>query len=106
MGAEHLGQLEMAALAEEMQVEIAEQRAEGIGILGLLHGARPGRCAAGTARDRPTVPVEHAVGLPSRSSVPMHGAGRSRRSTSTACAPGQEGADDAARPRCRAGRAP
>ena len=41
MAPERLGQLEVPALGEEMQVEIAEQRAEGIGILGLLHGAGP-----------------------------------------------------------------
>ena len=36
-----IGQLEMAAFVEQMQVELAEQQAEGIGILGLLDGARP-----------------------------------------------------------------
>ena len=42
MGAEHFGHFEMATLGEEMQVEIAEQWAERIRILGLLHRARPG----------------------------------------------------------------
>ena len=41
VGAERLGQLEMPAFIEQMQIELAQQRAEGIGILGLLHRCRP-----------------------------------------------------------------
>ena len=35
------GELEVAAFGEQMQVEVAEQRAEAVGILGLLLGVRP-----------------------------------------------------------------
>ena len=35
------GELEMPALVEQVQIELAEQRSEGVGILGLLHRARP-----------------------------------------------------------------
>ena len=38
---QRIGQIEVAALVEQMQVELAQQRPEGIGILGLLHRARP-----------------------------------------------------------------
>jgi hypothetical protein len=41
VGAQHLGHLEMPALVEQVQVEIAQQRAEGVGVLGLLHRAGP-----------------------------------------------------------------
>ena len=33
--------MEMAAFVEQVQVELAQHRPEGIGILGLLHRARP-----------------------------------------------------------------
>ena len=42
LGAERIGEPEMAAFVEQMQVEVAEQRPERIGILGLLHGLGPG----------------------------------------------------------------
>ena len=52
IGAERLGELEVAAFAEEVQVDVAEQRAEGIRVLRLLH-ARPAiRCAGDRARAR------------------------------------------------------
>ncbi len=41
VGAERLGQAEMPALVEQMQIELAQQRTEGIGILGFLHCLRP-----------------------------------------------------------------
>ena len=40
VGAERLGQLEMPPFVEQVQIELAQQRAEGIGILGLLHRCR------------------------------------------------------------------
>ena len=40
-GAEMLRQFEMPSLVEQMQVQIAQRRAEAIGILGLLHAAGP-----------------------------------------------------------------
>ncbi len=41
VGAKDLGQREMTAFVEQMQVEIAEQRPEGIGIFGFLRSVRP-----------------------------------------------------------------
>ncbi len=58
-GAERSAEIVMGALADQMQVEIAEQQREGIGIFHLLDGVRPvdpeeiGRRAAGHAGKQP-----------------------------------------------------
>ncbi len=41
IGAERLGQLEVPSFVEQMQIELTQQWAEGVGILGLLHRFRP-----------------------------------------------------------------
>src|SRR5690606_23928113 len=41
IGTERLGELEMPALADEVEIDLTEQRPEGIGILGDLPPARP-----------------------------------------------------------------
>ena len=41
VGAQCLGQLEMPAFIEQVQIELAQQRAEGIGIFGFLHRGGP-----------------------------------------------------------------
>ncbi len=41
-GAKMLGELEMPPFVEQVEVKLAQQRAEGIRVFGLLHRARPG----------------------------------------------------------------
>ena len=90
-----LGQLEVPAFVEQMQVELAEQRAEGIGILGLLHRARPVDAQQ----------IGRAVGRRVPANRPSGCVGSSRPSDAPVAAPQhldrlrarQEGADDAAR---------
>ena len=61
-GAKVRRQLEMPPFVEQVQIELAEQRAEGIGILGLLHRARPGDAQQiGFARCPPDRRTAHAA---------------------------------------------
>jgi hypothetical protein len=41
VGAQRIGQMEMAALVEQVQVEFAQHRSESVGIFRLLHRSRP-----------------------------------------------------------------
>ena len=97
-------QFEMPALVEQMQIEIAEQRAERIRILGLLHRARPGDAQQIGLR---AVDAPDEQARAARRRQPAERSRRSlRASTSTCQRAGQERADDASRRRCRADPAP
>ena len=88
VGAQRLGQLEMPAFVEQVQIELAQQRAEGIGILGLLHRGGP-LDAQQIGRGVGHGAFEQARHLVFAAAVPS-GVRSPRRSTSTDCAPGRK----------------
>ena len=100
LGAEHLAQLTMITLAEQVDVQIAQQRAEGVGVLGFLHAVWPmdavaviaGRFDAQT--EQPGVGLCHlAQQLAVRRPVARGGAPGCRQQLDTLRA-GQPGADE------------
>ena len=94
LGAEGVGELEVPALVEQMQIELAEQQAERIRVLGLLHAARPGdpqQIGLGVRH-----PAFEQAFAPQRSSRPSGAPIGALRTASTPSAPGTKGAHDAA----------